>query len=100
MATVNTMKRELYGLIINELERQARPSMKGLDYFEKKKAFRKYVNERYLYIGRPLNLEFTPYFQLDDPDDEHEKMLDADIDVLMGIASQLGYVLELNWSRR
>jgi len=100
MATVNTMKRELFVLIINHLEREARPATQGLKGSAKQQAFRKYVNDRYLHIGRPLNLEFTPFFQLDDPLDEHEKMLESDLDVLIGIASKLGYVLEINWSRR
>uniref|UniRef100_A0AB39CED2 Uncharacterized protein n=1 Tax=Pseudomonas phage HRDY3 TaxID=3236930 RepID=A0AB39CED2_9VIRU len=98
--TVNHMKRELYVLIINELNRQARPSCKASGREEKERCMRAYVQRQYLKIGGPLNMELLPYFHPDFPDNEHESLVNADLEVLVTIASKLGYSLDMNWTRR
>jgi len=98
--TVNKMKRELYALIINELERQARPQTKGKSAYDKPRVFREFVRGKYLVMGGPLNRELTPYFYDELPDNDHEQLVCADLDVLIGIAAKLGYDLELTWTRK
>lgn len=98
--TVNKMKRELYAIIINELSRQARPLMQGVHHIEQQRVFRGFVRGKYLIMGGPLNRELTPYFYDDLPDYDHAQMVDADLDVLVVIATKLGYDLELTWKRK
>jgi len=96
--TVNTMKAELYAIIINELSRQARPQCKGQKETSAK-CLRRYVQKTYLNIGGILCRELMPYFHPDFADDEHESLVNADLEVLIIIAEKLGYKLELNWTR-
>jgi hypothetical protein len=98
--TVNKMKRELYALIINELDRQARPSLKGKPHHEHDRIFREFVRSKYLVMGGPLNRELTPYFYDEVPENDHEQLVHADLDVLIVIATKLGYDLELSWTRK
>jgi hypothetical protein len=98
--TVNKMKRELYALIINELDRQSRPSLKGKPRLDHDRLFREFVRSKYLVMGGPLNRELTPYFYDEVPENDHEKLVHADLDVLIVIATKLGYDLELSWTRK
>ena len=97
--TVNTMKAELYAIIISELNRQARPGCKGLKARASDECLHRYVQETYLKIGGVLNMELLPYFHPDFPCNEHESMRYADLEVLMVIAEKLGFKLDLNWTR-
>lgn len=98
--TVNKMKRELSAIILNELEKQARPATKGKPHYDKSRIFREFVRSKYLVMGGPLNRELTPYFYDELPENDHENLVDADLDVLITIASKLGYDLELTWQRK
>lgn len=98
--TVNKMKRELCAIILNELERQARPMLKGIPHYQKQARIQLFVQGQYLRMGGPLNRELTPYFHESVPANECEKLVDADLDVLIAIAAKLGYALELTWQRK
>lgn len=98
--TVNKMRRELSVIILNELERQARPMLKGIPHHQKQARIQLFVQGQYLRMGGPLNRELTPYFHESVPEDECERLVDADLDVLITIAAKLGYELDLTWKRK
>jgi hypothetical protein len=94
------MRRELCAIILNELERQARPMLKGIPHHKKRARIKLFVQGQYLRMGGPLNRELTPYFHDSVPEDECDKLAEADLDVLIGIAAKLGYELDLSWKRK
>lgn len=97
--TVNEMKRELCALIQNELERQARPMLKGIPHHQTRARIQQFVQGQYLRMGGLLNRELTPYFHESVPENESDKLVDADLEVLVTIAAKLGYDLDMTWKR-
>lgn len=97
--TVNKMQRELFAIILNELQRQARAEIKLYEFHDQDLAIRRFVQREYLVRGGPLHMELFPFFDEQGDRTDHLRMQYLDLDVLVSIASKLGYQLELNWTR-